>query len=156
MTGDNEDAGALLASIPEDNRELLQNVSSVIEDLPPSSITEHMFPKGTSTKEKEAHEACNAYLAEREFISDDLIRDSESTTLVIEVGESKLRTRGELSQHELGQLEKVLKDIVDKTESMSSRVTDNTARLINKSREVTSQVEEWKKLSTRVRKRLAF
>ena len=55
-----------------------------------------MCPTGTRTKEKEAHEACNAYLAEREFISDDLIRDSESTTLVIEVRESKLRTRGEL------------------------------------------------------------
>ena len=100
MTGGIEDAGALLASIPEDNKDIIKNVSSDIEDLPESSITESMFPMGTRKQEKDAHDACTAYLAELEFISYDLVRDSESTTLVIEVGESKLRARGELSHHE--------------------------------------------------------
>ena len=111
---------------------------------------------GTRKSEKDAHEACTAFLTELEYISYDLGRDAERTSLVIEVGESNLRTRGQLSHHELGQLENVLKDVVEMTESLSIKVKDNTHRIVSKSRDIGTQLPDWKQLTNRVRKRLAY
>ena len=48
---------------------------------------------GTSAKEKPAKEAFIAYLAERSFISEDLIREAEYITSSIESEESILINR---------------------------------------------------------------
>ena len=91
----------------------------------------------------------------KEFISEDLVRHAEST-FSIEHQEANLKNRGEISQHELSHLRKLLTLIFEQSSYHNSRIRTNTQVLISKSREVLTQTAPWKNLMLKVRSRLGY
>ena len=83
MTGDEETTSALLALIPGEESNELQDITSNIEPLNQSVITLEMF-HSSSAKENQARDACKKYLQDLEYISEDIVKQAEAITFSIE------------------------------------------------------------------------
>ena len=100
MTGDNEVTGALLNLIPGDDSTELRDVTATIQPLSKSAITLEMF-HGTQAKENQARNACQKYLNDLDFISEDVVHQAETFTFSIEHLRFEIGNRGSIPHHEM-------------------------------------------------------